>query len=51
MMPQGAALGDLVIDHYEEMLAFYGAELGVKVARKHLGWYLETAGLNGGARR
>jgi tRNA-dihydrouridine synthase B len=44
-IPQGAALGDLVIEHYQEMLAFYGPELGVKTARKHLGWYLETAGL------
>jgi tRNA-dihydrouridine synthase B len=44
VVPQGAALGDLVIGHYEEMLAFYGTELGVKTARKHLGWYLETAG-------
>jgi tRNA-dihydrouridine synthase B len=27
------------------MLAFYGRELGVKAARKHLGWYLQKAGL------
>ena len=45
IIPQGDALGDLVIGHYEDMLGFYGQELGVKVARKHLGWYLETAGL------
>ena len=45
VVPQGAALGDLVIGHYEDMLAFYGVDLGVKVARKHLGWYLEEAGL------
>lgn len=44
-VPQGAALADLVAGHYEEMLSFYGTELGVKVARKHLGWYLEEAGL------
>jgi tRNA-dihydrouridine synthase B len=43
-VPQGAALADLVIGHYQDMLGFYGIELGVKVARKHLGWYLETAG-------
>ena len=30
-------------DHYE----FYGEALGVRIARKHLGWY--TAGLSGGA--
>jgi hypothetical protein len=25
------------------MLSFYGAALGGKVARKHLGWYMDTA--------
>jgi tRNA-dihydrouridine synthase B len=44
VVPQGAALADLVIGHYEDMLGFYGTELGARVARKHLGWYLETAG-------
>ncbi|WP_050526450.1 tRNA dihydrouridine synthase DusB [Pseudorhodobacter aquimaris] len=44
-IPQGSALGDMVVGHYQDMLGFYGKELGVKVARKHLGWYLETAGL------
>jgi tRNA-dihydrouridine synthase B len=45
-IPQGAALADMVVGHYEAMLGFYGTELGVKVARKHLGWYLEGAGLS-----
>jgi tRNA-dihydrouridine synthase B len=44
-VPQGTALADLVCTHYEAMLSFYGADLGIKVARKHLGWYLEGAGL------
>jgi hypothetical protein len=26
------------------MLAFYGSSLGGKVARKHLGWYMDRAG-------
>jgi tRNA-dihydrouridine synthase B len=43
-VPQGAALADLVIAHYQDMLGFYGTDLGARVARKHLGWYLETAG-------
>jgi tRNA-dihydrouridine synthase B len=25
--------------HFEAMLAHYGAETGVRMARKHLGWY------------
>ena len=45
VVPTGAALSDLICTHYEAMLAFYGADLGLKVARKHLGWYLEEAGL------
>lgn len=44
-VPQGEALADMVVAHYEAMLSFYGAELGVKIARKHLGWYLDIAGL------
>ena len=45
VVPQGAALADLVIDHYDQMQSFYGPELGPRVARKHLGWYLDGAGL------
>jgi len=42
--PTGAALVDLVAGHYEAMLEFYGRDLGMKNARKHLGWYVEAAG-------
>lgn len=49
--PQGSALADLVAGHYEAMLAFYGPALGGKVARKHLGWYLDRAGDPAGLRR
>jgi tRNA-dihydrouridine synthase B len=44
IIPQGDALADLVIGHYQAMLSFYGADLGTRVARKHLGWYLDAAG-------
>lgn len=43
-VPQGAALVDLVAAHYEAILDFYGVDLGVRIARKHLGWYVEAAG-------
>lgn len=49
-VPQGAALGAMVAGHYEEMLGFYGRDLGLRVARKHLGWYLEAAGQTGALR-
>ncbi len=42
-VPCGAALADLVATHYQEMLGFYGRDLGLRVARKHLGWYAEAA--------
>ncbi|MEO0829316.1 MAG: tRNA dihydrouridine synthase DusB [Pseudomonadota bacterium] len=42
-VPQGADRADLVAGHYEDILSFYGIELGVRVARKHLGWYLEDS--------
>ena len=44
VVPQGAALIDMVSQHYEAMLSFYGTELGRKVARKHMGWYMDDAG-------
>jgi len=37
----------LILEHYEDMLVHYGRETGVKMARKHLGWY--TKGLHGSA--
>ncbi|NBC33298.1 MAG: tRNA dihydrouridine synthase DusB [Alphaproteobacteria bacterium] len=45
--PEGAALLALVERHYEALLAEYGWERGVRVARKHLGWY--AAGRPGAA--
>jgi tRNA-dihydrouridine synthase B len=37
----------LILDHYQHMLMLYGIDAGVKMARKHLGWY--TRGLPGSA--
>ena len=45
--PSGAELCAVVLEHYEAMLSFYGADLGLRVARKHLGWYLDA--VEGGA--
>lgn len=36
-----------IIHHYDAMLDHYGAEAGVRIARKHLGWY--TKGLHSSA--
>jgi tRNA-dihydrouridine synthase B len=37
----------VMVEHYRGMLALYGDEVGVRVARKHIGWY--TKGLTGSA--
>ena len=37
----------VLIEHYQGMLELYGEDVGVKIARKHLGWY--TKGLHGSA--
>jgi tRNA-dihydrouridine synthase len=33
----------MIAEHYEAMLSFYGVEIGLRLARKHLGWYAEAA--------
>jgi tRNA-dihydrouridine synthase B len=40
-IPEGDALADLVIEHHQALLSFYGVTIGLRCARKHLGWYLE----------
>lgn len=45
-IPEGRALAALILGHYQDMLSFYGRDLGLRCARKHLGWYLESAGLD-----
>ena len=37
----------VIVEHYHGMLDLYGEDVGVKIARKHLGWY--TKGLHGSA--
>ena len=38
----------MVRGHYEAMLSFYGDDLGTRVARKHLGWYMDSCGTDAG---
>jgi tRNA-dihydrouridine synthase B len=44
--PLGRQL-EIVLGHYEAMLAHYGTAVGSRIARKHLGWY--SKGLPGSA--
>ncbi|EDZ45852.1 tRNA-dihydrouridine synthase B [Rhodobacterales bacterium Y4I] len=50
-VPEGGALIEMVSEHYKAMLTFYGTDLGVRVARKHLGWYMDEAGTGPAMRR
>jgi len=38
--PSIAEQRDIVLGHYEDMLQMYGEINGVRVARKHIGWYV-----------
>ncbi|WP_417714924.1 tRNA dihydrouridine synthase DusB [Roseibium sp. SCP14] len=42
--PYGGELAELVAEHYEAILSHYGEIAGVRIARKHLGWYMDEAG-------
>jgi tRNA-dihydrouridine synthase B len=37
--PKLAEQRDILLEHYDAMMSHYGVEAGVRVARKHLGWY------------
>jgi tRNA-dihydrouridine synthase B len=45
--PPLEAQRDIVLAHCEDMLVHYGSEVGVRTARKHVGWY--SKGLPGSA--
>jgi tRNA-dihydrouridine synthase B len=37
--PMLAEVRDILLSHLEHLHAFYGEQAGVRIARKHLGWY------------
>jgi len=39
---------DIILSHYEDMINYYGVGVGVRMARKHIGWY--SAGLKDSAK-
>ena len=36
---------EIILAHFADALCFYGDALGLRIFRKHLGWYVETAPL------
>jgi tRNA-dihydrouridine synthase B len=41
--PAPASRLGIALQHFTETLRFYGDALGLKIFRKHLGWYVEQA--------
>ena len=41
--PETASRLGIALEHFTDTLRFYGDALGLKVFRKHLGWYVEQA--------
>jgi tRNA-dihydrouridine synthase B len=37
--PEAVELQEILLGHLEALYSFYGEHLGVRIARKHLGWY------------
>ena len=44
--PDYRQLGQLIFDHVHALHEFYGETSGLRISRKHLGWYLEANDLN-----
>jgi tRNA-dihydrouridine synthase B len=42
--PPLALITDVVLNHLDALYSFYGNETGVKIARKHVGWYCSRIG-------
>lgn len=40
--PPDGEIGDLLAEHYEAILSAYGIRLGLRIARKHVGWTLDV---------
>ena len=39
--PSRTEVRDIILAHLESLYGFYGEETGVRIARKHIGWYCE----------
>ena len=48
--PMLAEVRDILLSHLEHLHAFYGEQAGVRIARKHLGWYAKDRPENGAFR-
>lgn len=44
--PTPSEVRDILVGHLEHLYAFYGEVMGVRIARKHLGWYAKDRAEN-----
>jgi nifR3 family TIM-barrel protein len=51
VIPTGSDLITLVTKHYDAILTLYGTDLGSRVSRKHMGWYMDDLGTPAKLRR
>ncbi len=42
--PPKSEIKSVMSEHYDMLLTHYGTEKGMKIARKHMGWYLQDWG-------
>ena len=49
--PKAPALATVVVRAFDAVASRFTRDLGARVIRKHLGWYLEAAGVAAGLRR
>jgi tRNA-dihydrouridine synthase B len=47
----GGQVRDIILGHLDSLYAFYGEETGVRIGRKHLGWYCERCFPGSGIRQ
>jgi len=40
--PTLAEIKQILINHMEQLYLFYGSKMGVRIARKHVGWYIDN---------
>jgi tRNA-dihydrouridine synthase B len=49
--PTAGEVRDILLGHLDQLYAFYGEEAGLRIARKHLGWYAKDRAENAAFRQ
>ncbi|HZX71910.1 MAG TPA: tRNA-dihydrouridine synthase, partial [Rhodanobacter sp.] len=49
--PEPDEVATILLGHLEQLYAFYGEQAGVRIARKHLGWYAKDRAENAAFRQ